>query len=227
MQPEACLRFAYSTFEKHLISPDPLTSSHHLISAFFTLHSYCSRTPEDAFAYHLFGLVNESLEKLELAEGLVGKSTSLLEAEYEDTEDPAIERQFALANSSLARLRLARQDLTGATDSFQNVLGLLTGDDDGFTVKLRVHAHLGFGLARFLSMEIDSALESCQTALDHARDDILLKSHAIILLSQIMWTTCSEDSREIAKSQLLQWCVLLFLRQYDIPLKSQRHKHCS
>lgn len=204
MQPEAGLRFAHGTFQKHSTSQDP--SSHHLISAFFALHNYCSRSPGDAFACHLFGLVNESLEKLELAERLVGKSTSLLEAEYEDTEDPIIERQFALANSNLARLRLARQDLTGATDSFQSVLGLLTGDDDALTVKLRIHAHLGLGLAKFLSAEIDSALESFQLALDYARDDLLMRSHAIVLLSQAMWTV-GEDSRETAKSQLLQWCV--------------------
>ena len=204
MQPEAGLRFAYRTFQKRSSSPDP--PSHHLISAFFALHSYCSRSPGDAFAYHLFGLVNEILENLELAEGLVEKSTSLLEAEYEDTEDPMIERQFALANSNLARLRLARQDLTGATDSFQNVLDLLTGGD-ALTVKLRVHAHLGFGLAKFLSGEIGSALESFQLALDCARDDPLMRSHAIVLLSQVMWAIGSEDFRENAKSQLLQWCV--------------------
>ena len=205
MQPEAGFRFAHRTFQKRSSSSDP--PSHHSVSAFFALHSYCSRSPGDAFAYHLFGLVNESLEKLELAEGLVEKSTSLLEAEYEDTEDPIIEQQFVIANSNLARLRLARQDLTGATDSFQNVLGLLTGDDDVLTVKLRIHAHLGFGLAKFLSLEISSALESFQSALDYARDDPLMRSHAIVLLSQVMWAIGSEDFRETAKSQLLQWCV--------------------
>jgi superkiller protein 3 len=202
MQPEAGFRFAHRTFQTRSSSSDP--PSHHSISAFFALHSYCSRSPGDAFAYHLFGLVNESLEKLELAERLVEKATSLLEAEYEDTEDPIIEQQFVLANSNLARLRLARQDLTGATDSFQNVLGLLTGDD---TIKLRIHAHLGFGLAKFLSLEIGSALESFQSALDYARDDPLMRSHAIVLLSQAMWAIGSEDFRETAKSQLLQWCV--------------------
>ncbi|KAK2467787.1 hypothetical protein APHAL10511_000082 [Amanita phalloides] len=202
-KPEADLQFGHSTFQKYLNSPDAPAMSHQLILAFFALRRYCS-CRDDAFAYHLFGLVSECLEKLELAEELLGKSTSLLEAEYEDSEDPTIERQFTMANSNSARLQLSKGDFTNASDSFQNVLGLLTEGDDVTTIKLRVHGHLGYGLAKFMNSELDSAIDSFQTALDYAQGDPLLRGHATILLSQAMWTIGTEDSREMAQSQLLQ-----------------------
>ena len=188
-----------------MTSLEPLTTLQNLIPAFFSLHRYCSRRRGDAFAYHLLGLVNESLEKPESASELIEKSTSLLETDYEDTENPMIERQFALANLNLARLRLSQQDLIGAIDSFQNVIGLLTADNDTLTVKLRIQAHIGYGLANFMNMEIDSALESLQTALVYAEDNPILRSHAVVLLSQVMWAIGNEEFKEMAKSQLLQW----------------------
>ncbi|KAF8629945.1 hypothetical protein AX15_003181 [Amanita polypyramis BW_CC] len=204
IKPEVDLRFAQSTFHKHLTSLEPLTTLHELLPAFFSLHRYCLNRRDDAFAHHLLGLVNESLEKLVPAVELIEKSTSLLEVEYEDTEDPTVERQFALANLNLARLRLTQQDLTGAINSFQSVIGLLTGDDDTLTIKLRIQTYIGYGLAKFMNMEVDSALELFQTALVHAEDIPVLRSHAIVLLSQVMWATGNDEFRELAKSQLLQ-----------------------
>ena len=209
---EADLEFAHMVFQQHSISSG--RTSYYSISALFALHRYCSRRPDDSFALHLFGLHKESLGLLESAENLVRKSASVLEAEYEDTEDPLIETLFATANYNLARLRLAQRDVSGAIDLFQDVLGLLTGDDE-IVVRLRTRAHVGYGLASFVHKKPYSAIESFEAALEHAGDNLLLKSQITILLAQVMWSIGSEEYRDTAKIQLLQWCVPLHSRRIN------------
>ncbi|KAF8629112.1 hypothetical protein AX17_005698 [Amanita inopinata Kibby_2008] len=202
---EADLQFAENAFQQYLTGGDKKpTASGSLLSAFFSLHRFCTRQPDNASALHLFGLIYEALEQADTAEDLIGQSASLLEAAYEDTEDPTIERQFAIANSNLARLRLSRENLAGALESFQDILGLLNEDHDEIAQKLRVQALFGSGLAQFKSDDLESALGSFEAALSHAGENLALKGQATVLLAQTMWAVGDEELREMAKSRLLQ-----------------------
>ena len=79
-------------------------------------------------AYIYSVLIHERLGQIELGMDLIQRAISILEAVYEETEDPVVERQFTFANSNLARLRLSAHDYEGALESFECALGLLPED---------------------------------------------------------------------------------------------------
>lgn len=104
----------------------------------------------------------------------------------------------------MARLRLAVRDYEGALSSFQSALGLLP--EEGEDKILKSQCLFGSGLANFKLGELDTAIENFEAALVAADDDLHIRGHAIVLLAQTLWATGTEEGREAAKSQLLDWC---------------------
>jgi len=129
----------------------------------------------------------------------------LLEAAYEETEDAAVERQFIIANATVARLRLAVRDYEGALRAFESALGLLPEEVDGEDdVKvLKSQCLFGSGLASFKLGALDTALENFEAALVAGGDDLVIRGHVTVLLAQTLWATGTEEGREAAQTQLL------------------------
>lgn len=209
MQPEADLEFATQVFSGLKGTDDGRVPSFDtLFPAFFVLDRYCKRRPDDASALHLFGLICERLGQQEYSVDLIRRAISILEIAYEDTEDPEVEQQFAIANLNLARLRLSLQDYQGALESFESVLGLL-GDDKGETTLrvLRTQAQFGSGLASFKLGDLETALEQFESALESSGDNLRIRGQITVLLAQTLWAIGTDDFRETAKAQLLEWFV--------------------
>ena len=131
----------------------------------------------------------------------------MLEAAYEETEDPTIERQFTIANTTVARLRLAVRDYEGALGSFESALGLLPKEDGREDRALKSQCLFGSGLANFKLGALDKAIENFEAALVAAGNDLHMRGHVTVLLAQTLWATDTEEGREAAKSQLLDWYV--------------------
>lgn len=183
-----------------------------LYPAFFVLDRYCKGRPDDATALHLFGLVCERLGQSTYGVELIGRAISILEAAYEETEDPTIERHFTIANSNMARLRLALQDYQGSLESFESALGLLAEDDNEPKTRiLRTQAQFGSGLANFKLGDLETALGLFEAALESAGDDLVLRGQVTVLLAQTLWALNTEEFRETAKAQLLDWCLSCLL----------------
>lgn len=177
-----------------------------LFPAFCVLDRYSKQRPDDATGLHLFGLVCERLGQIELGVDLLQRAISILEAVYEETEDPVVERQFTMANSNLARLKLSAHDYEGALESFESALGLLAEDSTSPSdVILRAQAHFGSGLAQFKIGNLEEALSLFETALDSAGENMLVRGQVTVLLAQTMWAIGTEDFKESAKSLLLEW----------------------
>jgi superkiller protein 3 len=168
------------------------------------LDRYCRSRPDDSCALHLFGLVCESLGQRELAADYIGRAIAILEAEYEETEDSTVERHFTIANSNLARLRLALKDYEGALESFESALGLLAEDvkEDKIDV-MRAQAQFGMGLANFKLGDLETALGLFEAALETAGENTVVHGHVTVLLAQTMWAIGTEEFKESAKAQLL------------------------
>ncbi|KAH9058809.1 TPR-like protein [Lactarius vividus] len=200
--PEADLEFSKREF-KHFLSAghDHHTSPNDLFPAFFALGRYLKQRPDDASALHLFGLVCERIGLVELAIEHTDRAIRVLEAAYEETEDPVIERQFMIANTTVARLRLAVQDYEGALGSFQTALGLLP--EEGEDRVLQTQCLFGSGLANFKLGALDTAIQNFEEALVAAGDDLHMRGHVTVLLSQTLWATGTQEGQEAAKSQLL------------------------
>ncbi|KAJ7251764.1 TPR-like protein [Mycena haematopus] len=201
--PEADLEFASRTFTR-LTSRTDAAAVDELLPAFLVLDRYCRGRPDDSCALHLFGLVCESLGQRELAAELIGRAIALLEAKYEETEDSTVERHFTIANSNLARLRLALKDYEGAIESFESALGLLPEDaKEDKTDVMRAQAQFGMGLANFKAGDLEAALGLFEAALETAGENLVVRGHVTVLLAQTLWGIGTEEFKESAKAQLL------------------------
>ncbi|KXN90207.1 Superkiller protein 3 [Leucoagaricus sp. SymC.cos] len=184
------------------------------IPCFFALDRYCSRRPTDASGLHLFALICEKIGHLDLAINLVTRTISILEAVYEESENETVERQFTIANITQGRLLLSRGEYDGSLESFRIALGLLVGyvettDDEILrareTKTLLVQAHLGLALGQFMLRDYQNSLNSSQEALNLAGDDLTMKGPIMVLFAQTLWALGSDETREMAKSQLLEY----------------------
>ncbi|KAH9947609.1 TPR-like protein [Amylocystis lapponica] len=205
--PDADLEYARRLFRRSSTSTQLQLPADALVPAFFVLDRFCKKRPQDASALHLLGLVCERIGHLELAVENIGRAIALLEAAYEDTEDPAIERQFTIAHSNMGRLRLALGDYNSALESFQATMGLLPEELESETPTTRIllaQAQFGSGLAQFKIGELAEALTLFEAALSTASDDAVVRGHAIVMLAQTLWALGTEEGRESAKTQLLQ-----------------------
>jgi superkiller protein 3 len=128
-------------------------------------------------------------------------------------EDATIERQFTIANCNLARLLLSLKNYEGALESFRSVLGLLPEEpvgQDATTEKLRTQALFGSGLATFKMGDLEGALNFFQDALESAGNNGEMRGHVTVMLAKILWAIGTEEGRESAKAQLLEWFVGCF-----------------
>lgn len=176
-----------------------------LLPAFFVLGRYFQRCPADACGLHIFGLICEHLGKLEQGVEYISRAITLLEAAYEEKEDPIVERQFVIAHTNIARLRLGLQDYEGSLASFEIALGLLPEDAERESQILRVQAQYGSGLASFKMGDLQAAMTAFQAALESTANDLVLRGQVTVLLAQTMWAIGTPEFRESAKGLLLDW----------------------
>jgi superkiller protein 3 len=110
-------------------------------------------------------------------------------------------------------MSLCIRDYEAALEGFDSVVGLLPENDPQNdennlpTIIIRVQAHLGSGLANFHLGNLDEALIGFEAALEAARDHRVIKGQIVVLLAQTLWAIDTEESRESAKSRLLERCV--------------------
>ncbi|TDL26128.1 TPR-like protein [Rickenella mellea] len=203
--PEADLEYSYRTFRRLSANTSQPFAPDTLLPAFFCLDRYCKQRSTDASALHLFALVCERLGHEELSTQLVSQAISLLEAEYEETEDAQIEQRYAVANANLGRLRLCLKDYSGALDAFETAFSLLPGDDERVeALASRAMCQFGSGLAHFHQGDSENSIQLFESALEIAGANLTVKGQVTVLLSQVLWGMGREESRESAKNQLLE-----------------------
>ena len=217
--PEADLEHATRLFRRaNAATTSRAASADALLPAFFVLDRYCRTRPQDAGALHLFGLVCERVGHVELGIDVLASAIAVLEAAYEETEDPAIERRFATAHVNIARLRLAVEDFAGALESYEVATGLLPEQPEegegaseaearSETRALLAQCQFGSGLANFKLGQLPEALALFEAAMATAGDDAAIRGHVVVLVAQTLWAIGSDEAKESAKSQLLQRCV--------------------
>lgn len=206
-KPEADLEYASRMFNclSRLRSRTTLPSGELYIPPFFSLDRYCRRRSNDPSALHLFGLVCERLHHEELGIQIISASIKYLEAAYEQAEDPQIERRYAIANTTLGRLLLAAGKYEAANECFDTAFGLLPSEGDKSTIALRALCQFGSGVAHFRMGDLQEALNFFEVAQEMASSESVVRGHVTVLLAQSLWALESDESRELAKSQLLEW----------------------
>ncbi|CED83821.1 TPR repeat-containing protein [Phaffia rhodozyma] len=205
---EANLLFSKTTHDLFSAPIRPPSKSI-LAAPMFALQRYCEQRPKDATALHLLALISERLGDYEAASIQISKCVDVLESVYEESEDPTTERQFAIAQSNLGRLKLAVGDYTASIEAFSGTLGLVTPEDtEKEARRLRVHAKFGSGLAHYFQGELDESIDMFQSALDELQEDPMdrMKDQVSVMLARVLWSLGGTDEKEAAKETLLE-CV--------------------
>jgi superkiller protein 3 len=173
--------------------------------AFVVLDRYIKQRPSDSTALHLFSLVCELLDQPDVATRYISRAIMLLEAEYEATEDAIVERHYTIANLNLGRLRLASGEYGEALLPYETVLGLLAENDTEEGLRLRTQAHLGSGLANFHLGQLENAVSDLENAIQLVGNNANIRRQLTVLLAKFLWAIGSEELRENATTQLLEW----------------------
>ncbi|KZW00293.1 TPR-like protein [Exidia glandulosa HHB12029] len=202
--PELDLDFAARIFQE-LSSSTKGADTDRLLPVFAVLDRYRKRHVGNPTALHLFALTCERLRLYDLATEVLLECMATLETLYEHSEDPATERQYVIANTTLGRLRLATGEYAAAVESFsvaQSLLGTILDDDSA-----ALQAEVGFcsGLANLKLGDFEAALGQLESALQNAPEHATaIRGHCTLLLSQALWTMGGEESQEAARGQLLE-----------------------
>lgn len=154
---------------------------------------------------------------MDLAAELLRQAIALLERTYEETEDPEIERRYAIANVNLGRVLLATAQYPSAKEAFDTALGLLssevadaddlkTSDNGATTAVVRIQAHFGVGLASFKSGELEEALSAFEASAEIVPADMPdVSGHVTIMTAQTLWAIGGDEAQDAAREQLLEW----------------------
>jgi len=151
---------------------------------------------------HLYGLIAERIGHIALASEVVQHAITVLEAAYEETEAAAIERQFAIANATMARLQLSSGSYERALEFYDSASGMLPEEETGV---LRAQCQFGMGLANFKLGRLQEAVEAFEDAMISTGGDSRVRGHITVLLAQSLWAIGTEEAQESAKAQLLEW----------------------
>lgn len=169
---------------------------------------YLSLRPDDVDAQHLAALVLERTGDRESASQSLERAASMLEASYEESESPELERKYAIAQTNLGRVRLARGDAEGALEAFEAPISLMSAEGaDEETLALIAQCRLGTALACAALNDNEAAVEAIEAGLEDLAEpaetsDVVFKQREAlaIALHKVHWTTGEED---FAKSALL------------------------
>ncbi|CAE6416415.1 unnamed protein product [Rhizoctonia solani] len=176
-----------------------------LFPAFFALQRYCQHFSDDSSGLHLLALVAERLGLIPLAIDLLTQAISILEALYDATEDTQIAEHYGIAKVNLGRLQLAEGDYAAALDSFGTALALLPETTEDDTLKTcRAHAQARSGIAHYMQDNLESAVEMFEAAVASAPESTRVRENVTISLCQALWEVGTDETREAAKSQLLE-----------------------
>lgn len=181
-----------SAVQELLSNPTPgarvPTTEGELEMASFALDAYLAQPwgAADVGAALLAGLFAERRGAHALAADRIERAAAALEAAYEATEDDVTMARYGLAQTNLARMRLAQGQAEDAEQAFEGALALLPESTDavaGVTPALvwraRIQAQVGVVLARFWQLhaaghasDAAAALEETLSELASGRDEL-------------------------------------------------------
>ncbi|RDA87056.1 hypothetical protein CP532_3237 [Ophiocordyceps camponoti-leonardi (nom. inval.)] len=196
--------YAASVFD-HVLSGAPGgTSAASLIQPLFALGQVASLRPQDLVFTHLATLFQERTRESARAIRTLEDMCSAIEADYETTESAEGLVRFTLAKADLARAYLAGGSYEQAVECGETALGLSGEEGEGELTgeqrkRARLSAQLTTGLGHFFLGAFDEAEKALEAALEESAGN----PDAACLLAQALWAQGSEDSRQKARSVLL------------------------
>lgn len=177
----------------------------------FALRHYVHQRPKDARAAHLYALICERIGLIDEACSALESATELLEQSFEATESVEVEQKYTVALLNLGRVRLAAGTYETSLEAFTNAHELLSGSQHPKAGRMKIQCGVGQGLAEFWLGHVDESLAHFQHALDECSSSQADKEQVAIILARTLWGLGGEEAKDLAKSQLMEWYVTIFL----------------
>ena len=195
-------QYSASVFDHLLTNPSDMGTSK-LIQPLYALAQAKTLHHSDLAYRHLYTLIQERIGDFDKSLRELESICSALESHYELTESPVSLGRYALAKVDLARSYLASAMYSEAVECGDTALGLTSDEAENELPKeqrkkARLAAHLTVGLALYFMGDAAAAITYFEDALkesDHNPD-------AVCLLTQVLWATGSDLSKEKAREAL-------------------------
>ncbi|SCU83667.1 LADA_0C12816g1_1 [Lachancea dasiensis] len=167
----------------------------------FGLDEYLKKHPDDKFALQCAVLARERLHHFEAARKLSNRLLEILEKRFEQAQDDAELINFASIKSQMARVYLGSKAYDSAIESADLSQGIMCEHEDQVAIKSILSNHIVMGLGHFFLDRFDEALNHFKVLLEHPGQH----KQIVIMIAKILYNVDSEETREVALSELLDY----------------------
>lgn len=202
----AQLLYAKSVLQNRVGSSDDerdVEAVEELTAAACGLDQYFKKNPDDPFALQCALLIMERLHNFSYAHDYGTKLAQFLEMRFEHTQNNSELYNFAIVKAQIARVQLGSGKYTSAIENAelsQNILADFCNDDNDVAMTC-ISNHISLGLAQFFSDNFEETLVHLEELLRLSKSS----RHLMILTAKILYKVGSDDSRQIALEELMEY----------------------
>lgn len=194
--------YGYSVIDKRirLDSSDPrdIETAQEFSIANFAMDSFSKFFPEDILGLKVGIVIAERCFDYERGLKMGERLCTILEKQYETTEDTAVLLDFARTKAQIARLQLGLENYEEAVNNAQITLGIIEEEEEEAAKSCILSTRVVIGLAFFLNDQFDEALDQFRLILS----DYPNSSNLVCLTALVLNAFGSKETKEAALEQL-------------------------
>lgn len=172
-----------------------------LTAAAYGLDEYFKKTPNDPFALQCALIILERLHNYSSAHKVASNLVQCLEVRFEKSQKNSELFNYAVVKSQLGRIQLGLGNYTSAIEGAELSQSILLDFSSESANSSRISNNLVLSLAYFHLNDFDKTLEFLEELLKTSKNTRSL----IILIAKILYTVGSEDAKEIALQELVEY----------------------
>ncbi|KAL3234644.1 Superkiller protein 3 [Nakaseomyces bracarensis] len=165
------------------------------------LEQYFKKIPNDPFAIQCALLCYERLKYFRGSASICEKMVNILETRYEESGDDQELYNFALFKTQLARIQLGTCEYESSIENALMSQDILNDYDTEEAKSAIISNSLCLGLSYYFTDSLDESIEFFQKLLVISKESRII----IALISKVLYDVGSEESREIALQELIDY----------------------
>lgn len=172
-----------------------------LTAAAYGLDEYFKKVPDDPFALQCALIILERLHVYRSAHKVASRLVQYLESRFEYSQETSELFNFAVIKAQLARIQLGLGNYESAIEDASLSQSILVHSLPDKTASSCTSNHIVLGLAHFFSNDFDQTLVHLEELLKRSKSMRPL----VILAAKVLYTVGSEDAKEIAFQELMEY----------------------
>ncbi|CAR27537.1 hypothetical protein ZYGR_0N00180 [Zygosaccharomyces rouxii] len=187
-------RIGYSGDERDISAVEELSAVVH------GLDQYFKKSPSDSFALQCALLALERLRIFPYATGVADRLVRLIESRFEKGQDNDELYNFAVVKAQIARVQLGLGQYDAVIENADLSRSILVDFENENNTSIFVSNHICLALAYFFSDNFDETLTHLEELLRLSKES----KHLVILISKLLYSVGSEDTKTIAIEELTE-----------------------